>query len=102
MRPASDSEQCFYCKQPVGDCHKPDCVLIRKTVKIRAIIEYEVGVPHSWAKPDIEYHRNDGSWCAKNMLDELKLLNPEGEGCLCDYVSFECLSDTGQPKLDET
>lgn len=100
MRPASDKKQCFYCQQPIGAEHKDDCVLLRKKVKVRMTVEYEVSVPAHWQKSDVEFHRNDGSWCADNALDELKKLS-ESEGCLCHAASFEYLGDASGPYLDE-
>ena len=100
MRPASKLEQCFYCRQPIGAEHKSDCVLVKKTVRIRVIIEYDVFVPHSWSKEDIEFHRNESSWCASNIIDELKELESSGN-CLCSHTHCECVNDKGQAVLSE-
>ena len=90
-RPASDKEQCFYCGSIIGDYHKKDCVYISKKVKVRAVIEYDIEVPSSWSAEDIEFHRNEGSWCSSNMLDELNEI--DNEGCLCDKVKFEFIEE---------
>lgn len=82
--------RCFYCSEPVGGWHKADCVRFTKKVMVRAIIEYEIEVPDFWQKENIEFHRNEGSWCTDNMLDELEALS-ESEGCLCHCVRFEAL-----------
>ena len=100
MRPASKRERCFYCQQSIGQEHEPDCVLIKKTIKIRAVIEYEVDVPHFWDKQAVEFHRNESSWCCSNILDELKEIDKDGQ-CLCGIVEFECLGADGEPILKE-
>jgi len=100
MRPASSARKCFYCHQPIGKTHKPDCVLVRKRVKVKAIIDYEIEVPHSWDKELIEFARNEGSWCSTNMIDELKEMDKKN-GCLCHCTEFECIDETGPSYLDE-
>lgn len=88
-RPDGKPGECFYCNMAVGAEHKADCSAYRKTVTIRAIIEYPIEVPHSWTKDDIEFHRNEGTWCSDNMLDELKEIIDEGHACLCGISRFE-------------
>jgi hypothetical protein len=102
MRPASNKEQCFYCKQKIGSHHNQDCVLINKKVKVRMIVEYEIEVPNHWDKEDIEFHRNDGSWCADNAIDELqeKFNNPDSS-CMCLHSKFEYLGENSEPFIYE-
>jgi len=100
MRPASDVTQCFYCQQPIGSKHKSGCVLVQKRAKVRVVIEYEVSVPSHWDSGQIEFHRNEGSWCADNMIDELEQLKGEDD-CLCSVAKFEYLNDASKPYLDE-
>lgn len=99
-RPAIDRPVCFYCLRPVGSPHKGDCVLIKKKVLIRMTVEYEISVPASDYKGEIEFHRNESSWCADNAFDELEALRDK-HGCLCHVAKFTCLRDTGEPYLDE-
>ncbi len=75
-------------------------MLIKKKVLIRMTVEYEVSVPASYDKGDVEFHRNEGSWCADNVFDELEALCEE-HGCLCGVVNFTCLRDTGEHYLEE-
>ena len=100
MRPASKERRCFYCRRAIGEYHKADCVLVKKTVKVRAVIEYEVEVPHAWNKHDVEFHRNDSSWCSGNMIGELQEI--EADGCLCNITKWECLELNEEPILKET
>lgn len=99
QRPANMNGKCFYCHQKIGDKHKVDCVLVKKKVKVKMKleVEYEVEVPADWDKDQIEFHRNEGSWCANNALEELENL----EGCLCDDAEFEYMEDTSTPFLGE-
>lgn len=104
MRPASKERRCFYCLEPVGGCHKSDCVLVSKRVMVRMVVEYEVEVPSDWDKEAIEFHRNDSSWCANNALDELgKLYGEEEEAtCMCWCTKFDYLRDTSESYLSES
>jgi hypothetical protein len=63
---------------------------IRKTVKVRAIIEYDVNVPAHFTKDDIEFQRNESSWCNGNLISELKNLEDE-DYCLCHFTRFEVI-----------
>lgn len=100
MRPASRERRCFYCNQPVGSMHKDDCVLISKKVKMRMIVEYDVLVPSTWTKEQIEFHRNDSSWCASNVISELEELDKE-DRCLCGIARFEYLGEDDKLLLNE-
>lgn len=100
MRPASYKEACFRCGQPVGSEHKPDCVMIRKKVLVRMTVEYEVSIPNHWTKEDFEFHRNEGTWCAGNVIEELHEFAGESE-CLCNCTHFEYLGGDSEPFLDE-
>ena len=99
MRPASDQRRCFYCHQPIGSDHGPDCVLVRKKVKVRMTVEYEIDVPANWDKGMVEFHRNEGTWCADNAVEELQAIIDKGEGCLCGCTEYEYIEDTSEPFL---
>ncbi len=94
-RPAGKVGECFYCKAPVGR-HEDDCVCVKKSVVIRMTIEYLVAVPRFWNEHDIEFHRNEGSWCADNDLEALvewcdKQPNPGP--CSCGAATFAFVRD---------
>lgn len=102
MRPASGKRRCFYCHEPIGGQHRPDCVLVKKRVRIRMTVEYDVEVPNHWDKHKIEFHRNDGSWCADNAITELEAVAATArEGCLCGCTHFEYLGHDSEPFLSE-
>lgn len=98
--PAGKIGHCCYCQQEIGTPHKDDCVCIKKKVRVRLTIEYEVEVPSFWDKENIEFHRNGSSWCASNLLEELEKIEKE-QGCLCPVAEFEYLSDGEGPFLKE-
>jgi hypothetical protein len=60
---------CFYCKGET--IHDPECVLRRRTVVIRYTVEYAIAVPEHWDVEQINFHRNESSWCQGNALHEL-------------------------------
>lgn len=68
---------CFYCKGE--SVHDPDCVMRDRTVVIRTTFEYTVTVPENWTKENIEFHRNESSWCQGNAIHELAALIKEPE-----------------------
>lgn len=89
-RPAGKPDECFYCDAPVGEDHKPDCVLRKRVVWVKSTIRYPVLVPSDWDQYAIEFHRNDSSWCYNNMVRELERLVEDGRmSCLCNQVSTE-------------
>lgn len=102
MRPASDKRECFYCRQPIGAKHK-DCVLVNRKVKVELTIQYEISVPAHWDEYMVNFHRNDSSWCAGNLVQELEELDKE-KGCLCNAadIEFKYLGESNEgPFLEE-
>ncbi len=59
--------------------------------KIVVSITYEIPVPDDWGTYEVEFHRNESSSCASNMMDELRELERKIE-CLCGCVETKCLS----------
>lgn len=103
-RPASKRDVCFYCQQPIGAMHKPDCVLINKKVTIKVSMELEIEVPAHWSGHDVEFHRNESSSCADNTLQdcikEIKRLK-KAHGCMCGNLHVEYIGNQSEPFLDE-
>lgn len=94
IRPAGAPDQCFYCRQKVGAEHARDCVMVKKTVLVRYSIELEIEVPHHWRQGDVEFNRNEGTWCANNAIDELrKRFATDESGCMCGAFACEYLGD---------
>jgi len=95
IRPAGPADACFYCRQRVGEEHKRDCAVITKIVRLRYHIEVDVEVPHCWDKEQIEFHRNLGTWCADNALEEIEkhtshvIKGNDATECLCNRFHAE-------------
>lgn len=99
-RPAKPDENgCFYCQQPIGQPHKIDCVLVCRKVKVKLVIEYEIVVPAFWNEHDVEFHRNESSWCKSNLISELEEVNKER--CLCSIAKFEHIGNISEEYLRE-
>ena len=77
--------ECFWCQATIGAEHKADCVRRKRTVVVRYEIEFTTDVPEHWTKDDFEFHRNESSWCADNLIDELEGLKERG-CCLCSFT----------------
>lgn len=78
-RPAGRPDQCFYCGQPVGEDHQPDCVMRERTVVIEWTIRMVVKVPESFTQENIEFKYNGSSYCNDNLLSYLD----KEDCCLC-------------------
>jgi hypothetical protein len=95
--PAGKPGECLWCKEKVGNEHKMDCSAVVRTAKIRVIIEYEVDVHGGGAlnaEEVFEFNRNEGSWCASNVIAELQKLINSGRPCLCDITKIAFLNWT--------
>lgn len=77
--PAGKPTECLYCHELLGEQHKSDCVGRQRTVVIEYRITVAIAVAADWSPDQINFHRNESSWCASNLIDELKTAT----GCLC-------------------
>ena len=83
-RPAGDPGECFYCRRKAGDLHAVTCVCRKQTVVIEYTVRVCVEVPAYWREHEVEFHRNDSSWCATNLIAELAEAYDRDDGpCLC-------------------
>jgi len=99
IRPAGKPDECFYCHEKLGGTHKPDCVIRQRTVVVRMTVDYVIDVPEHWTEDNIQFHRNEGSWCSDNALSELEQLSGRA-GCLCSFMEFSYLRE-GTEKDEE-
>lgn len=98
-RPAGVAGECFYCRQLVGSPHSETCVLWTRKVLVRFEITMPVDTPHSWTEEDINFHFQDSSWCASNVVEMLQELeNSTDNGCLCPYVTAEYVGEVEDAK----
>ena len=50
----------------------------------------------------IEFHRNEGTWCSNNMIGELRRYSDScRHGCLCGSTKFEYIEDASKAFLSE-
>lgn len=105
-RPAGKPDECFYCKAPVGDVHQPDCVMRVRTVMITYQIEILEEVPEDWTEAQMLFRKNEGAWCADNLLPLIERQNKaiestkikinevaESGGCWCPVVTAKSMRD---------
>lgn len=123
---------CFYCRRSIGEPHGLECVCVTKRVELQVTVGspilfegvWPLDVPHSWGPATIEFHRNQGTWCADNFFDhvaevrwntgspaevnaalEVLRLTARREGrrgCLCGSVRFafvRVVDDTPRRKV---
>lgn len=99
--PTTGPRGCDHCRARAGTPHAAGCVVVKKRVRLRYTYEVEVDVPHDWDREMIEFHRNDGTWCADNSLDELAESQADGH-CLCGRFRAEFVEVTdGTPRVKE-
>jgi len=101
-RPAGQPDECFYCREAVGDAHKADCVCLRKAVVLKYEVLMVVSVPQSWTKKDIEFHRNDSSWCFSNDIEQLHAeVTHEKSRCnICHRASATFVREATEDDID--
>jgi len=73
----------------LGEPHAEDCACRSRTVVVRAIIEYTVSVPADQTPESIGFCRNESSWCASNLLDEIDAIDSVKGNCLRQFTRFE-------------
>lgn len=105
IRPAGKPDECFYCRQKVGQRHKYECVMVQVTNFYEVYLDgLYVGVwstkdPAHWDRDMQYFHKNEGSWCSNNMRRQGELMLNEGMEipydpedsdtcCLCDRVEL--------------
>lgn len=101
-RPAGKPDECFYCNQPVGGEHKPECVCIVRKVRVRVSAEIDIWRPADWDLGMVEFHLDESSWCSTNIIDEIaKYGETLPNGCLCQNIDFEVLNLTDERKVSD-
>ena len=103
IRPAGKPTECFYCHEPKGGVHKPDCVIRQRKVVVRLEMELVVTKPESFAPDLIEFGFNESSSCQSNIIDRLRELDERldtaGE-CPCELIEVKYLREA-TPKDEE-
>lgn len=88
VRPAGEPDRCFYCRAGISEPHGPECVMVRRSVVIRATIDFVHDVPAHWGEDDIRFNLNESSRCAGNTLADLAE-QAEGEWCFCGQIDHD-------------
>mgnify|MGYP006908363279 CR=1 FL=1 len=52
-----------------------------------------MSVPEAWTQDEIEFHRNESSWCINNMLGELPGYEEGDTRCMCFCAEVEYLRE---------
>lgn len=80
-RPAGRPDYCFYCNEPIGNDHRPDCVCRKRTIVLELKTEVVIDVPEHWHESMIDFYYNESSHCTDNLLQLLvKRYSLTGDG----------------------
>ena len=88
--------KCFYCEGTLGNPHGAECVVPNRPVKVRLTMDLVVSAPQKWDQRMIEFHYNDSSWCADNIVEEIHrtvAARQEGYCALCGVTSITYLGE---------
>ena len=99
IRPAGKPDECFYCHASKEAQHNAGCVIRERTIVVNITIEIVRTVPEDWGEDMINFHMNESSWCASNIIDELAKQD-ERMSCLCQSCSGEYVREATEE--DET
>lgn len=99
-RPMGNQDECFYCKTRIGKQHKEDCVIRSKTMVMNFTIRTVISVPEFWDDDQIEFHYNNGSWCADNLLRELQARSDDSR-CMCGITEAKVIRDANSEDEEE-
>lgn len=94
-RPNGEPDRCFYCGRMIGEEHKTDCVIRSKTVVVDFTFKTVLAVPEYWNEEQINYHYNDGTWCADNILYDL-LERASDVDCSCRICETKYVKDANR------
>lgn len=95
IRPAGKPTQCFYCGIEKGGIHKEGCVIRKRTIVMEMKINIVMDVPEDWDEAMCNFHKNEGTWCANNILHDLNAMK-ERMNCLCDVAEFKYLREANE------
>lgn len=99
IRPAGKPDECFYCHEPKGGVHKPDCVIRQRTVVVRLEMELVIAAPESFGPDLIEFGFNESSSCQSNIIDLLRELDErldKAGKCPCGLINVTYLREATQ------
>jgi hypothetical protein len=91
-RPAGRPDECFYCNVKLGQEHRKGCVVRVRTVMVEIKATMIMDVPEDWEESMVEFHMNESSSCADNLLRKLSD-QAERVGCSCSFVEGRFLRE---------
>ncbi len=103
--PAGKPDECFYCKQTMGEAHGPKCVLIVRLVYYVVHVDGDfIGLwsrdeTAGWNMEECLAHKHGSTWCASNPAEGdglwlygkpafKKFAEAIKPGCLCGLAKF--------------
>lgn len=89
---AAGKNECTWCGASVGLPHKDECVVPKRVVTLEVTFRVPMPVPQSWTPDQIEFHRNESSWCASNWLHDLERFCGD-QRCLCAYSNTRYIGE---------
>lgn len=101
-RPAGKPDECFYCQAKIGEEHRTECVLRKKVVMLKIEVTIPVVVPADWDEDQVNFHRNDSTWCASSIVRDFVAYDKATDNrtpCLCHSFSAVCLGDATSEDL---
>ena len=100
IRPYGKNDACFYCKAKVGEQHKEECVIRERTVNVDFVIHAVMSVPETWDEDQINWHYNEGTWCASNLL-RILANRDDDDRCLCSITEAKYIGEATQEDEEE-
>ena len=100
IRPAGSPDHCFYCGVERGGTHKKDCVIRKRTIVMEMKVEIVLDVPEDWDEDMCNFHKNESSWCASNILSTLERMKDK-MGCLCEATEFKYIREATEEDEDK-
>ena len=102
LRASGKLDCCFYCGQIVGEEHKADCVCRLKVVMVEVSMTIPRVVPADWDESMVNFHLNESSWCADNIINDLNrymIAKKQDAPCMCGTFFGKLLRDATEEDL---
>lgn len=93
--PRNVDNTCMYCGAKEGEQHNQGCVCRRRSIVMKMEMNIVMEVPENWEVSTCEFNKNDGTWCASNIIQDLQKIDKD-LGWLCGMVNFKYLREAMQ------
>lgn len=98
VRPAGKPNRCCYCHanvplnaDPSLVLHELNCVIPKRTIVVETTFTWVKEVPANWDTKSIEFHMNDSSSCASNLLRAI--VTQVGDECPCHRTTSKYIRE---------